>query len=456
MRRLAWLFFLGLVYVAGFSVTGSPALARQMTLEECVRRTLEVNPRVLDKAEGVTKAAGGVEEARAGYLPQLGVSGLYNFAEKTQTVQFPGSGGEMQEFQLDFTLDYAFSATLTQPVYTGGAVSSSYRISKYARHIAQSDLAATKANLALAVVGQFYAVLAAREAIVVAEEALRNAEENYEVTLARYNAGEVAEYDVMRAEVAVVNLRPSLISARNLLEVSELALKNYMMVEPESEIEFVGELEEMEYTVDASEAVKIAFANRPEMRIAEKQVAIAGESVTLARSGWRPTFALTGTYDLRSNELTFSGDAWQDSYSGYLVLSWAVFDGLRTKARISQAHSEVRRAGIAMEDLKRAIELEVRAALLDVEAARATLKSQERNVETAERGLGIANERYATGLATSLEVIDARLAFITAQQNRISALFDFNVSTARLMRAAGVLLREYTDTTETQTQTETQ
>jgi outer membrane protein TolC len=40
-------------------------------------------------------------------------------------------------------------------------------------------------------------------------------------------------------------------------------------------------------------------------------------------------------------------------------------------------------------------------------------------------------------------VIDARLAFITAQQNRISALFDFNVSTARLKKAVGVLLRDY-------------
>jgi outer membrane protein TolC len=414
-----------------------------MTLEDCVTRTLDVNPRVLEKTEGVTRAEGGIEEARSGFLPRLGISGLYNFAEKTQTVQFPGSGGEMQEFELDFTLDYAFSASITQPLYTGGVVSSSYKISKHARDIAEADLETTRSNLALAVLVQFYGVLAAREAIVVAEEAIQNAEEHYAMTQARYNAGEVSEYDVMRAEVAVVNLRPVLIQATNLLEVSELALKNYMMIEPEAEINFVGVLEEMDYEVDPREAVDVAFENRPEMRMVMKQTEIAKESISLAKSGWRPTFAIQGTYDIRSNELTFGRDAWQDSYAGYLVLSWTVFDGLRTKAQVSQARTAERQAEIAVEDFKRAIELEVRAALLDAEAARQTLRSQEKNVDTAERGLEIVNERYATGLATSLEVIDARLAFITAQENRISALFDFNVATARLMRAVGVLLREY-------------
>ena len=443
MKHLVFLSVAALGCVVAFSVAIPDTAAREMTLDDCILRTLEVNPRVLDKAEGVTKAASGVEEARAGFLPQLGLSGLYNFAEKSQTVQFPGPGGEMQEFELDFTLDYAFGASLTQPIYTGGAVSSSYKIAKYVRDIAVADLATAQANLALLVYVQFYALLAAREAIVVAEETIQNAEEHYEVTLARYGAGEVSEYDVMRAEVAVVNLRPVLIKAQNALRVSELALKNYMMLDPETEIDFVGVLEEVEYTVDPGEAVQVAFQNRPEMRIMEKQMEIAHESVTLAKSGRRPTFALTGSYDFRSNELTFRRDEWQDSYAGYLVLSWSVFDGLRTRARISQAHSETRQAEIGLEDLKRAIELEVRAALLDVEAARATLRSQERNVETAQRGLAIADERYATGVATSLEVIDARLAFTTAQQNRISALFDFNVSTARLKKAVGVLVRDY-------------
>jgi outer membrane protein len=443
MRRLGSLLVCGLVCLALYSAVPAGAAARQMTLDECVKRTLEVNPKVLDKSEGLVRAAGGIEEARAGFLPQLSLSGMYNFAEKSQTVQFPGPDGQLQEFTLDFTLDYSFTADVVQPIYTGGAVSSSYRISKFQRDIARADLEATQSNLALAVLSQFYAVLAAREAIVVAQQALESAQENYNVTKARYDAGEVPEYDVMRADVAVANLKPGLIRAQNLLRVSELSLKNYMMMEPDAEIEFVGELREMEYTVDAGNAVEIAFDNRPEIRMLERQAEIARESVTLARSGWRPTFSLTGSYNVRSNDLTLSTSDWQDSYAGYLVLSWPVFDGLRTRARTSQAWTGVRQAGIAMDDLKRAIELEVRSALLDVQAARETLASQEKNVDTAQRGLSIANERYATGLATNLEVIDARLAFITAQQNRINALFDFNVSTARLMKATGVLLREY-------------
>jgi outer membrane protein len=427
------------------SVAASSPEAKEMTLDDCVRRALKVNPRILDAEEGVAKAEGSIGEARSGFLPQLSLSGLYNFAEKSQMVQFPGPTGQLEEFELDFTLDYALNASLSQPIYTGGAATSSYRISRYGKDIAQADLERAKADLALQVLVQFYALLAAREAVTVAEEALQNAEEHYRVTQARYDAGEVSEYDVMRAEVAVVNLRPGLISARNSLHVSELALKNYMMLDPESDIEFVGTLEQIDYEVEPEEAVETAYRNRPEMRIAGKQVDIAGESMTLAKAGRRPTFSLTGSYDLRSDDLSLSGDDWDDSYSGYLVLSWSIFDGLRTRAKISQAHSEIRQAEIGVEELERAVELEVRSALLDVNAAREALNSQERNVETAKKGLAIANDRYASGLATSLEVIDARLALTEAQRNRISSLLDFNVSTARLMRAVGVLLRDYTE-----------
>jgi outer membrane protein TolC len=177
--------------------------------------------------------------------------------------------------------------------------------------------------------------------------------------------------------------------------------------------------------------------------MADLQGSIADQSIKLARSGWFPTLALDFNYDFRMDNFTFDSDKVEDTYGGYLVLSLPLFDGLRTRAQVAEARSMRRQADIYKGNLKDIIELEVRGVLLDVEAARETLKSQEKNVGMAQEGLDIANERYLQGYATNLEVLDAQLALNTAKRNRLEAVHDLNVAVARAMRAMGILLRDF-------------
>ena len=152
---------------------------------------------------------------------------------------------------------------------------------------------------------------------------------------------------------------------------------------------------------------------------------------------------MRGNYDLRSDDLSLDGDDWEKTYAGFLVLSWNLFDGWRTRAQISKSKSQMRQADIAYDNLRDLIELEVRSAYLDFQSAQEKLKSQEMNVEHAEEGLRIANERYRQGMATNLEVMDAQLALTTARTNRIQALYELNVSAAKLKKAMGTIIDDF-------------
>jgi outer membrane protein TolC len=149
---------------------------------------------------------------------------------------------------------------------------------------------------------------------------------------------------------------------------------------------------------------------------------------------------VSANYELRSDKLSFSGDEVEKTYAGYLVMSFPIFDGLRTKSQISQSYSQFRQAEIAEANLEDMIELEIRSALLEIDAARETLKSQEKNVEMAKEGLDIANQRYMQGYATNLEVMDAQLALNRTKTNRVQALHDLNLAIARMKKAMGILL----------------
>ena len=167
------------------------------------------------------------------------------------------------------------------------------------------------------------------------------------------------------------------------------------------------------------------------------------QGIRLAKAGRLPTLSISASYNLRADDLTLDSDEVEKTYAGYLVLSLPIFDGFRTKSQISKSYSQLRQAELARAGLEDAIELEVRSALLEIEAALETLKSQEKNVEMAEEGLEIANKRYLQGYATNLEVMDAQLALTRARNNRIQALHDLSWAVAKAKKSMGVLLGDY-------------
>jgi outer membrane protein TolC len=59
-------------------------------------------------------------------------------------------------------------------------------------------------------------------------------------------------------------------------------------------------------------------------------------------------------------------------------------------------------------------------------------------LNTAKRGLEIAEERYKAGLMTNVEVMDAQLAFKSARMNYIKSLYDYIVARISLYRALGM------------------
>ena len=426
-------------------IIGEDRVPAPMTLPQCISAALDANRDIAGARQALEQARSGIDEARSGFLPNLALSGTYNFMEKTQKIEFPLPGGGVEETEMDFTRDYGLELSLSQPLYTGGALSGSYRISKLSRDIADADLRRLEADVALKVMQIFYGYLLARESVSVAEEALRTAEEFLRVVRARYDAGEASDFEVMRAEVEVSNLQPALIIVRNAVAQAELGLRNVMGMSLGREVAFEGSFDET--LGDAAEpdlagAIDDGLERRPEMTIARANAEIAEQTLAVAKSGRLPTFAISAAYDIASDGLSVGSDEWDNTYAGYLVMSLPVFDGLKTKSQIAGSRAQIKQAEIALESLREGIELEVRSALLAVGAAREQLKSQGKTVEVAAEGLRMANERYVQGYTTNLEVMDAQLALRRARYSRLQALHELNLESAKLARATGTLLDE--------------
>ncbi len=150
---------------------------------------------------------------------------------------------------------------------------------------------------------------------------------------------------------------------------------------------------------------------------------------------------------LSSNVAVGGGYSWNTAGLGGLdkddwtvtgTVSWSIWDGGTTDAKIKSASSGLKSAEETLLKARESIELEIRQDYLNILSAREQIRATEAAVEQAEEAYKIATVRYRSGVGINLDVLDAQLALNKARTNHITALYNYNVGLATLENAMGI------------------
>jgi outer membrane protein TolC len=114
-----------------------------------------------------------------------------------------------------------------------------------------------------------------------------------------------------------------------------------------------------------------------------------------------------------------------------------IFEGGRTQAKVAAADAELRSRQAEAEDLRVGIYTDVRSAFLDLQATEAEIKAATRGRELANQQLTQSRDRFATGVASNVEVVQAQEAVTMAEEQFIAAQYGYNVAKALLARSLG-------------------
>ena len=415
-----------------------------LTLESSIQLALSQNPFHLATEKRVEAAQNKVREAVSYFLPTFNAQGQNTLDEKLFELELPSlvPGEATRRVPFDFTKDYQFTLQFSVPLYTSGRLRSGLRQAKYNLGSTEEYARQSQHNTVFNTKRAFYGVLLAREFVKVAEEAVEVAENHFKNVKSLYDVGMASKFDLLRSEVELANLKPQLIKARNSLNIAELSLKTLLGLDLSQPIEIQGNLTYEKVAPNLEECLIQALQNRPEIGQLTYQRGVAQELVKLAQASRFPTLAVAGTYNLWADKLNFSSDNWQSYYTINLVLSVPIFGGFSSYARAAQGKAAIKELDLTLKGLEDTIKFEVRQALLNLEEARESLLSQEKNVEQAEESLRIAELNYSEGLATSLDVSSVQALLTQAKTNYSQALFDYAISIGELEKAMGVGWKE--------------
>jgi outer membrane protein TolC len=416
----------------------STGLSRAAALQIALRQNYAIL-----KGQADLRASYGVEiQLRAIAWPKLSASGAYNAQDSSLIEGFPLPPPLSSYIQFP---DQNWSADIKvqQSIYEGGRLTSAFRSAKLTRQQALLNYQTLLADTLLSVRLAYDDILLAAQQIAVNQASVEALTRELDDTRRRFDAGNVPQFDLLRAQVELGNERPRLIQASNdfrLGKASLLHLLNINIPRPIGEdvpLSLTGDLDALPYEIDLTSALGRALEKRPELAALRKAASLRREDLVNARAGYKPSASLFGGYQWQSPpyENNLSADL-----SGWIAgaqVTWNIFDGQLTRGKIREAQARYERAQLDVDDSARQIELDVRTAYFNFINAREILDSQKLVQDQAREALRLAEARHSAGSATQLEVLNAQTALTQARTTQVQALHDYSAARSRLQRALG-------------------
>lgn len=394
-----------------------------LNLDETIQRALENNRAIKRSIASRESAYWALRRARRASGPNLSWS--------TQANAVGGSQYQSYNHRL-----FSNTATVSYPIYAGNSLKEGRIAARYGLNSADMELENSLQTIRQTATNYYFNVLRCRNQIEVDTENVRTLTEHLNNVNAQFRAGTVAKADVLSSQVRLANAQQSLITSQNDYDVAVATLSNYLLLPADTIIRAQDQLTYTPYNLNLANCTAYALENRPDVAAADYAVKQAESGVRSAKAGYRPTVNAVATKGMNGKS-PFS-DSYSDSWTAGISANWNIFDNGVTAAQVETAKASLAAAEEAAAEAREGVQLEVQSAFLTLHAAERNIATTRLAISSAEEDFKIAQVRYAAGVGTNLDVMDASDKLTQAKNNYYTALYTYNTAKANLDKAMGI------------------
>ncbi|MBE7444273.1 MAG: TolC family protein [Planctomycetia bacterium] len=251
---------------------------KKMSIEEAMRTAIEKNPQLQSTSDQVDAAIGALRQSRLYPNPVLEL-----LAEEIPSNEI----GLNQSQNL---------VAITQPIITGGKRGLGIKVSEKAKEKNELERDAVLLHVMADTKKAFYKAVADQEGLTIAKKVEEIAKILYESEKLRFDAGEVAITNVLRAEVELSKARNTVSSAEGNLQNSIKGLQTVMGIPEETFDGVMGKLLTKPGELSLHELELNMKSNQPFLKASKKGIEIAETQLTLEKRQAIPDINLLAGY----------------------------------------------------------------------------------------------------------------------------------------------------------------
>jgi len=448
VHHLLWA-FICLLSLATPLTSIAESLSQPLTLEEAIAAALKHNPRVVAARHELAAAGFQVTTARSGLMPQLYLSEKFNrtnsplWAFGTKLNQGVIETTDFDPDQLnepDAINNFNTALSLNWNLFDGGQTWIGWRQSQQGHQTAELSLQRSEQQTIALVAKAYVELLLAVENHDVIVQSLETARAHLKLVQDRFRSGISVKSDVLRAQVRIADLEQKRLMAHSQIQVAQAMLHAAMgqpdagRIAPASPFErCVAPKESLTQWIDR------ALEKRPDLKQLDIQKMIAEKGVDRARAGHWPTLSLQGSYELNSENLSKA----EDNYTVGALLRMNLYSGQRISSQTAEAKAMVARVRSLRKSFELNVRVETQRAFYQAQSAWQSIAVARSAIAQAEESLRIVSNRYASGLLTIVDLLDAQIALQQVRVHLFTALHDYKVARIELALAAGIIDKNF-------------
>ncbi len=363
-----------------------------------------------------------------------------------------------------------FSLSSNMTIFNGQSITNTIKRNKLNIEVDRKNAQQSRYDVSLNVAINYLNILLNKELLDVAQKNVESTQQQLDRTQKLFDAGAVAENDVIDLKATLANNELAVVTARNTLNLSIIGLQQSMNydIDPDFNIEDVPiESLEVQPIAEAPAAIyREALLTQPNVKGAEINIESAAYDVDIARSGRYPTLTLNGSItsnfsdaarqvdfvttgleiqeigvvegtgqavtsevpvtERQVNDYPFFDQLSDNRFQQLtLNLSIPIFNRWAVKSNIQNSLIRQRIAETNSQNVKLQLRQTIEQAYADALAAYETFRSREQQVAALELSFETTEKRYLAGAANIVDYNLARINRDNARSDMVRAKYDY-------------------------------
>ncbi|MBI4621503.1 MAG: TolC family protein [Desulfobacterales bacterium] len=335
--------------------------------------------------------------------------------------------------------NYHWDLTLSQPVFTGFALSTKHRMARLGIEIKGVEKEQAILDVSKQVKVAYFNILLAKKFLMVADEAVNQLGSHVKDAEKFYDHGMIPYNDLLKSKVALADAVQNRVKAESNVDMAISSFNTLLRMDMNRKTDVEDVPEAKPHSFEFNSLIEEAIENRPELRMLRLALKNSDYAIQLARSSYYPQVALVAGYEQNGDNPGATNNDYGNDHNAYITLQgkWTFFEWGKNRVDIQRFYHNKLSLKEKVEGIEDSIRLEVKSAFVNLEVARKNIQTAKESLTHAKENLRITNLQYQQQITTSTEVLDARTFLTQAETNYYSALYGYMMSMAELERAIG-------------------
>ncbi len=413
-----------------------------LDINQAIQIALENNYSIRIAQNNADIATNNNSLGNAGFLPTVTADARLNKSVQDNRTEFSGNAIPDRDDKGAETTVINYGADATWTVFDGLTMFATSDRLEFQADISELEARLQIENTLADIISTYFQVVGQQQAYQVLENTVQVSQERIRIAETKLDLGSGSEYDLLQARADFNEDRAALIRSGTGLKQAKVIVNQILANSVGFDFQAQADIE-LAAPLSLEVLLNDALAQNGDLAVSRLNESVAQAEMREITGEWFPQINLGAGYRFNRSESSVGfSELSESSGLNYGVTAQInLFDGMNKNRRRQNAQIELKNEQLRLEEQELIVTGQIRQIYEQYSDALSLIDLEQENLQYTNQSLDIALERFRLGTINSVELREAQLSLLNAENRLISSKIEAKAAETELLRLSGRLIR---------------